>query len=318
MRVVQDGFGAPAEVLRVETEIPTRSLEDGELRVRIEAAPVLPMDHLRIRGFYPLAQECPGIPGSVGVGTVLEGPEVWQGHRVVIPMRSGAWATEVVVPSEGALRLAPDTDPVQAALLRVNGLTAQALVDGLDRGSWLIVNAATGGVGAYVLELARRMGVNVVALTRRQEAVGGLLAAGAKFALVDEPGWPKTLRQQLDEPIHRALDAVGGESTERLGRALSDHGRIVTYGALSRQAPRVAVADSVFRGVLLQGFWLYRHDTVRGPYETGRILNRMVELGIQGRVDSTWSLEDVQQALERDRSPERTGRVVFTPDVVWS
>lgn len=317
MRVVQTAFGRPAEVLRLEA-LATGPLPEAHLRVWVEAAPILPMDHLRIRGHYPLAQELPGTPGSVGVGRVVEGPSAWRGHRVVLPMRSGSWASEVVVPIEGTLRVSNDADPVQVALLRVNGLTAQALLAGLERGSWVMVDAATGGVGRYVLALARLMGVNVVALSRRSEALASLTEAGAAVALVDEPGWPERLRERVDEPIHRALDGVGGASTERLGEALSDNGRVVCFGAMSRESPRLRVADSLFRGVLLQGFWLYRHDSARGAYETGRILDRLVELGLEGAVDSTWALEEVHGALVRDRERERTGRVVLTPGVVWS
>lgn len=169
-----------------------------------------------------------------------------------------------------------------------------------------------------MLALARRMGVNVVAVARREEALEGLREAGAALALVDDDGWPEAARQALGEPVHRALDGVGGASTERLGALLADGGRIVSFGAMSRESPRVRVSDGVYRGVLLQGFWLNRLDRMRGDFETGRILNRMVELGIEGRVDSTWALDDLHAALERDRSPERRGRVVLVPGTVWS
>ncbi len=314
LQVTQRRFGKPEDVLRVE-ELASAPCPEGHLRVRIEAAPLLPMDQLRVRGLYPLLPELPAVAGSVGVGTVLEGPPGWTG-RVVLPIRSGSWAEERVVPVEGAIPLPDGADPVQAAMLRVDGLTAQALLDGLERGSWVLVNAATGGVGRFVLALAARMGIHVVALSRRPEALPELRAAGAAVALVDEEDWPQRL--DVDAPIHRALDGVGGTSTARLGQALAEGGRVVCYGAMSRRPPRLRVADSIFRGILLQGFWLYRLDQMRGIAETTRILRRMVELDIRGPVDSTWTLDQLPRALERYRSPERRGRVLFRPDTVWS
>lgn len=310
-RVVQTAHGAPGDVLDV-AEAPLADPGPDEVQVSVLVAPILPMDHLRIRGLYPLAQALPGTPGSVGVGRVLFGNR-WIGELVVLPMRAGSWAQTINVPIEGCILLDGEVDPVQAALARVNGLTAQALLSGLDRGSWVVMNAGNGGVSRYAQRLCRRMGVKTIALVR--EGVDHA-SIEADLVLNDDPSALDSVRAAVDRPIHRALDGVGGSSTERLGSLLATGGRVVHYGATSRQSPRLSVADTIFRGVLLQGFWLYRVDQMRGMDEAGHILNRLLELGIEGDVDSTWALDDVHDALARDRHPDRHGRVVFTPNAV--
>lgn len=282
--LIQRRFGRPSQVLELVDHEPT-----GELLVQVHAAPILPMDNLRVRGFYPLAQDFEAVVGSVGVGRVLKGPDGWQGRWVCLPMRSGSFGEVVAAPVEGLLLLEGEIDPVQAAGLRVNGLTAQALLDGLQARSWVVVNAANGGVGELVLQIAERMGVKVAAVVRREEALEGLQAP---VAVVDGPDLGQRLRDAGMGAVHRALDGVGGAATARLASVLEPGGRVLHYGAMSREAPQMDVADIIFRGTLLQGFWLYRLDQMRGVGETRRLLNRLVELGFRQTVRKQVSLED--------------------------
>lgn len=303
----QTATGRPADVLEILEDAPGLPADD-QLQVAVLAAPVLPMDHLRIRGLYPLTQQLPGTPGAVGVGRVVHGPDSWRDALVCLPMRAGSWGERVNIPIDGTLRLPDDADPVQASLLRVNGLTAQALLNGLQRNAWVLMNAGHGGVSHFALQLARRMGVRTVAVVRRDDE-----PVDADVVLLDGPDLALRVKEAVHEPIHRALDGVGGQATARLGNCLAQGGRVVHYGAMSRQGPRLDVADALFRGVLLQGFWLYRVDEHRGAGETGFILDRLLELGLRGRVDSTWSFTNVLAALERDRAEDRRGRVLLTP-----
>lgn len=310
-QVWQEQLGDPREVFTVR-EAVARAPGPDELRVAVEAAPILPMDALRARGLYPLAQDLPGVPGSVGVGRVIDGPRGWEGARVHLPVRAGSWAEVVTVPTEGCLRLPDSADPVQACLLRIDGLSAQAMLTGLSRGSWVLIDAATGGVGHFAVQLASRMGVGVVAVVRRTDRMGWVKALGADVVLLDGPDLAERVRESTREPIHRALDGVGGEATERLGACLADGGRVLHYGAASRQGPRLRVADAIFRGVLLQGFWLQRIDRDRGDAETGRILTRLLELGLEGAVDGIFPLPQLHAAVDRHLHPDRFGRVVLT------
>lgn len=282
--LTQQRFGRPSEVLELVDHEPR-----GELIVQVHAAPILPMDNLRVRGLYPLAQTFGAPIGSVGVGRVLQGPADWEGRWVCLPMRSGSFGEVVGAPIEGTVLLEGEIDPVQAAGLRVNGLTAQALLDGLQARSWVVLNAANGGVGELVLQIAEKMKVNVAAVVRRPEALEGLQA---KVAVVDGPDLAERLREAGMGEVHRALDGVGGEATARLASVLQPGGRVLHYGASSREAPRMGVGDTIFRGTLLQGFWLYRLDQMRGIGETRRLLNRLIELGFHQTVRKQVSLED--------------------------
>lgn len=62
----------------------------------------------------------------------------------------GSWSEYVAVPSVNVMKLPVGVDPVQAAMLKVNPLTALRMLEGfvsLEPGDWLVQNAANSGSG---------------------------------------------------------------------------------------------------------------------------------------------------------------------------
>src|SRR5687768_7590658 len=134
-------FGKPAEVLRLEPlELPP--LGEGEVRLRMLAAPVNPADLNLVEGTYGVKPPLPAIPGIEGCGEVVESrsAEYTKGDRAIVLRRAGSWATHVQVPGEYLFKLPIDIDPLQAAMLKVNPATAWRLLTGFMRpepGSWV-------------------------------------------------------------------------------------------------------------------------------------------------------------------------------------
>jgi NADPH:quinone reductase-like Zn-dependent oxidoreductase len=269
-----------------------------DLRIAMVAAPIHPLDH----------QDAPPgtSPGVAGVGRVVDGPR-WTGRHVVLPLGHGTWTTETCAPADACLLLDDDADPMAAALARIDGVAAQALLAGLERGATVILNAGTGGLAANLIRLARRMGVRTIAVVRAPAETG------ADVTLVDDPTLADRVRDALEaSPLHRGIDAVGGDSTARLGACLADGGRVVHVGAVSGAGPRLHSDDAVERGILLQGFSLARSERLRGLDETRHVLHRLLELGMHDAAESTWRLEDAADAVAHARRA-RGGRVVFAP-----
>ncbi|MCP9976814.1 alcohol dehydrogenase catalytic domain-containing protein [Actinomadura madurae] len=142
---------------------------DGDLRVRVTAASVDPVDTLVAAG---PARQIFGLTGTVGLGLSLTGVVTATGAAVTgfsagdavaavhadftAPVR--AHAEETLVPAAAAAPLPAGLDPVAAASLPVNGLTAAQLLDRLGpaRGRTLLVTGAAGAVGGYAVALAAR------------------------------------------------------------------------------------------------------------------------------------------------------------------
>lgn len=172
--VVYETFGE-SEVL-VSTEIEPPVLGRDCVRVRVVASSVNPVDWKIRQGRLTsvLDHWFPIVPGWDLAGEVIEvGPAVTEfvpGDRVfgygrMDVVRHGTSAEEVCVPVH-ALAPAPKGIPLSdAAALPLAGLTAwQGLgAAGVAAGDVVLVNAAAGGVGHYVVQLAVARGAQVLA-----------------------------------------------------------------------------------------------------------------------------------------------------------
>ena len=114
-RVVFDRPGPPAEVLRIEDDVPAPQPGRGEVLVRMLASPVNPSDLMYVAGKYGLKPKLPATPGFEGVGVVeANGGGVlgWlrKGKRVaVINDRIGNWAEYTVTKARQVVPVPDDT-----------------------------------------------------------------------------------------------------------------------------------------------------------------------------------------------------------------
>ncbi|HEY2047634.1 MAG TPA: 2-enoyl thioester reductase domain-containing protein, partial [Candidatus Udaeobacter sp.] len=145
---VYETHGNPADVLQVETR-PWPTPAADEAVVKMSAAPINPADLNQIEGKYPVRPELPATPGFEGAGIVVEsGPSVnglTSSALVILPHNIGTWRDAVAVKAEDLVVVPDGIDPVQAAMLKINPLTAWRLLHDyvdLQKGDWLIQNAA--------------------------------------------------------------------------------------------------------------------------------------------------------------------------------
>ena len=254
----------PQEVLEyVSGPIPVP--EEGEVLVRMKAAPINPADINFVQGVYGLKPVLPhSRAGLEGCGVVQESRAEGfrEGDEVILLRGVGSWSEYVAVPSVNVMKLPVKVDPVQAAMLKVNPLTALRMLEGfvsLEPGDWLVQNAANSGVGRCIIQLAREMGVKTVNFVRRPDELRDeLTALGADLVVGEDDGdGVKNTLARLDgkRPV-LASNAVGGESALRLMDMLAPGGSMVTYGAMSRKSLKVPNGFLIFKGIKLEGLWV--------------------------------------------------------------
>ena len=174
-------------------------------------------------------------PGKDVAGRVVRaaadgsGPAV--GERVVGHPPSAGWAERVAVPT-GALARAGDVAPELAAALPLAGLTALRLLRAMPSpaGRRLLVTGASGGVGHFLVELAR--GADVTVVSRRPER---LLALGALHAVADVA--------DADGPFDVVLESVGGPSLATALRKVAPGGLVLWFGQASRTPAQLDFFD---------------------------------------------------------------------------
>ncbi len=189
--VVYQTHGKPAEVLQIKTEPWPKPTAD-EVVVAMRAAPINPADINSIQGKYPARRDVPAIPGFEGAGVVVElganVKSIANGALVILPHNIGTWREAVAVKASELVVVPSDIEPMQAAMLKINPLTAWRLLHGyvdLRRGDWIIQNAANSGAGRAVIQIAHELGFKTVNVVRRGELVEELRAEGGDIVLVD-------------------------------------------------------------------------------------------------------------------------------------
>src|SRR6476660_8933339 len=300
---VYETHGNPADVLRVETRpCPTPAAD--EAVVKMSAAPINPADLNQIEGKYPVRPELPATPGFEGAGIVVESGADVKGLTsdalVILPHNIGTWRDAVAVKAEDLVVVPDGIEPVQAAMLKINPLTAWRLLHDyidLQKGDWLIQNAANSAAGRDIIQIAHELGYKTVNVVRRGELIDELRAEGGDAVLVDD----ENLREQVKNatggaPIRLGLNSVGGDSALRLANCLAPGGTLVSFGAMSLQPLKIPTGLFIFKDLRFRGIWInkwYDNATQAERVATFGPIFEMAKRGqLKTKVESTHPLSD--------------------------
>ncbi len=319
---VYETHGNPADVLHVESR-PWPMPAAGEVIVKMRAAPINPADLNQIEGKYPVRAELPATPGFEGAGVVVDvGAEVkglTSGALVILPHNIGTWRDAVAVKADELVVVPQGIEPVHAAMLKINPMTAWRLLHDyvdLARGDWLIQNAANSAAGRAVIQIARELGYKTVNVVRRSELIGELRAEGGDVVLVDS----ENLRHEVEDviagpPIRLGLNAVGGESALRLANCLAPGSTLVTYGAMSLQPLKIPNGLLIFKDLRFRGIWInkwYDNATPAQRMEAFQHLFKMAKRGhLQTKVEKAYSLSEAKTAVAHAARGQRSGKIIF-------
>ncbi|WP_433200501.1 NADP-dependent oxidoreductase [Dactylosporangium sp. CS-047395] len=229
-RAVQfESFGG-ALVLR---EVPEPHAGPGQIRVRVAAAGLNPMDWVMTSDAETAARFGLSLPCGFGtdyagvvdeVGAGVTGYAT--GERVFGGAMSRAVADHVLIDVDGTIAKGGDAhrtpegvEDRTAAVLTIGGCTAAAALAVVrpGPGDTVLIGGAGGGVGVFAVQLARRAGARVI-------GTGSAASAEALRALGAEPvtygdGLVERVRALAPGGITAALDLYGAE-TAHAARAL--------------------------------------------------------------------------------------------------
>jgi NADPH2:quinone reductase len=321
-------FGGPEVFEVVETSTP-RPARD-QVLVRVRAAGVNFSDTLMRQNRYVVTPELPSVLGTEVAGVIealgedVENLKV--GTRVAAPLFAtgvsfGGYAEYVLIDG-GFVAPMPDALSFEVAVaLMVQGLSALHLTRQVPPGGkTVLVNAAAGGVGSLLVQLARLAGAKtVIAGVSTAEKMDFARALGADVAVnYTRPEWVAQLRAATGgSGPDIVYESVGGPVTMASLEALAPLGTLVVYGALNVQSFQLGVPELlslIFRNQSLTGFALAPLLTAE-RLKSG--LAELFALAVDGRltvtIGDTVPLEraaDAHRALETRRT---TGKLVLIP-----
>ncbi len=322
LAAVYERHGNPADVLHVESR-PWPKPAEGEAVVKMQAAPINPADLNQIEGKYPIRAELPATPGFEGAGVVIDiGANVTNigpGALVILPHNLGTWRDALAVKADELVVVPAGIEPVHAAMLKINPMTAWRLLHDyvqLQKGDWLIQNAANSAAGRAVIQIAHELGYKTVNVVRRAELIDELQAEGGDAVLVDG----EKLRDEVKTatsgaPIRLGLNAVGGDSALRLANCLAAGSTMVTYGAMSLQPLKIPNGLLIFKDLRFRGIWInkwYDNATKQERMEAFEALFGMAKRGLlKTKVQKTYPLGEAKTAVTHAAQGKRSGKIIF-------
>jgi len=234
--VVIREFGPP-EVLEPAEVADVRAGPD-QVVIDVEFANVTFVETQVRAGRPPHPSMLPALPAILGngVGGTVNDGSPWSGLRVVASLNgTGGYAERAVTTASQLIRVPDGLATRDAVALLADGRTALALAGRADlrAGETVLVEAAGGGVGTLLVQIARRAGARVVALAGQPRKLALARDLGADVtADYSRDGWERQVRDAAGQ-VDVVFDGVGGEIGLATFGLLGAGGRFCSFGMAS-------------------------------------------------------------------------------------
>lgn len=293
-------FGGP-EVLRYE-DIPESQPGPGEVRIRVIAAGVNPIDWKIRRGYMELP-----LPMTMGsdvagvVDAIGQGVDSFQPEDEVFGKASagqGGYAEYTVVNSTQIAQKPKSIGFIESAAIPTAGLAAwQSLFDiaGLEHGQTVLIHGAAGGVGSFAVQFAKWKGAYVIgtASSKNAEFLKGI----GCDEVID---YRNQQFEKIVSNLDVVLDTIGGDTLERSWGVLKPGGFLVTtVASIPEGTPQK------------HGVRAERLMTQADGKELAQIAAIIDERKIKPIVTTVLPLADAQKAHEMSESGHTRGKIVL-------
>ncbi|HZR53978.1 MAG TPA: zinc-binding dehydrogenase [Streptosporangiaceae bacterium] len=242
--VILKEFGPPENL--IPTEVPDPVPGPDEVLIDVDIANITFVETQLRAGRAPFPGMAPALPVILGngVGGRLDGLPV-----VTTTGGKGGYAERAVVPRHNPIPV-PEGVPLRDAVaLLADGRTATALIRATAprKGETVLIEAAAGGVGSLLVQLARNAGARVIGLASGARKTALATELGADVAVdYTEPGWEAGV-----PAVDVVFDGVGGDVASAAFGLLREGGRMSSYGAASGAFARIPDDEAARRGITL-------------------------------------------------------------------
>ncbi|WP_338721221.1 zinc-binding dehydrogenase [Devosia sp. XK-2] len=318
-RAVYSQFGLPQNVLSTE-EVDRPQPGAGQVLVRMVLSPVHNHDLMTTAGQYGFKPSLPAGAGTEAVGVVEalgEGVTHLQMGQRVAGGAQGTWADYYLADARRVVPVPASVDDETACQLVSMPLSAKMLLDtlGVEKGQWIALNAANGAVGKLVAQYGAELGINVLGLVRRPEAVAEMAALGFDNIVATEGAdWQDRVRAITGgAPIVRGVESLGGEGAEQLVGILADGAELISFGAMTEKPLEISASHLLFRRITVKGFW-GANPPVQ-PERIGQLLGEVVADAASGKlklaIEASYGLDEVAKAVAASGEPGRKGKIAI-------
>ena len=217
----------------------------------------------------------------------------------------GAFAQYVKVPASEVFSVSCDWSDAELATIPCAYGTSENMLHRaqVSEGDTVLVAGASGGVGSATVQLAKRRGARVIAITSPSK-MDDLTALGADQVVARNTD----LREALgDESVDVVVDNVAGDQFPQMLKVLKRGGRLVSSGAIAGPIVALDMRDMYLKDITLIGSTAW--DAPVFPNLVGYI-----ERGeIRPLLAKTFALKDIATAQEEFLKKQHLGNFVLIP-----
>jgi len=304
-------------------EIAPPSPGPGEVLIRNEAWGVNFVDYLMCQGGYQLRPEPPFIPGMESAGRVValgDGVEnITIGDAFMAGHRPGAFAEETCVPVARLIPIPDGMDMAEAAGFRSAFITAyHGLVQGgrLQAGETALIHGAAGGMGHAAVQVAKRLGANVVATASGDDKLRTIRSLGADHAIQYKDGFRDAVKELTGgRGVDVIFDPVGGDVFDESMRCLSWGARVVIVGFTAGRPALAKTNHILIKGASVTGIRAGEFGR-RNPETAAQNLKTLLSWAAAGdirtHISHRFPLEGIEDAFRAIAERKVIGKAVLT------
>ncbi|KAK5191869.1 hypothetical protein LTR92_008450 [Exophiala xenobiotica] len=272
-----------------------------------------------VSNFKPGDRVMSGLPRNpCGRCYNCQGPNDWhqyceniEGHIGVFV--DGAFAEYHVVDSRSSCHIPDKVSFTSAAPLACAGCTIyrSIIVSEVQKGEWLAIVGAGGGLGHLGIQFALAKGINVVAIDARDEGLELCSKAGAKHVLDARQGKEKLVKdvQSLTDGlgVHAAINVSEHETAATTACSVTRmHGTMVQVA----QPDQVCIdfQELIFRDIRVKG------TLIAGQEYSQQMLEDVAKYNIKVETNLFYGLDQVPKMVELAHSGKMKGKAVCVVD----
>ena len=324
--------------LKVIDNVDEPKIGDHDVLIKVKLAGVNPIDHSVVSGMLPRIVPFPHIPGAESsgiveqVGSEINDGSIRKGDRVAVynqvfdgicdmclkgldmicrnggligAITNGGFAEYISVPERNVFKVPDKMEWEVAASLPVTSLTPYHALNeaSIKLNEYLLIFGASGNTGMIAVQLGKKMGAKVIAVSRDIRIKNDF---GADFVISDYDKIVENVKEITHGKMADVvLNSLGNSTWDSSFASIGINGRWVSFGGLTGADVKLNVQSLYRKQIKLIG-------------STGGTRNELRELidiatteGLEVKVWKKLKLDNVKEALQGLFAKDRDGRILL-------
>lgn len=314
--------GESLDVLKYE-DTPVPQISDDEVLIKNKYAGVNFIEKYFRIGLYP--SQKPYTLGREASGVVVQVGKNVQDYKVGDYVAYGSAGTFAQFtkfnPKSKIYKLPEDTTDEKLQLygaLFIQGFTALTFIEEaykVQKGDYILVHAAAGGVGLLLTQLIKLRGAHVIATASTDEKLQLAKEAGAEYLInsTTDDIVAKVKEFTDGKGVQASFDGVGKDTFQISLDSLARKGTLVSFGNASGAVPPFSISTltsknlkvlrpTVFNYLVTPEEWDYYSTSLKELVESGKL---------KVDISKVYSLEDYKQAAADLEGRKTTGKLLL-------